>query len=66
MDYSVVRTFEEPFLTDSGKPDANIAIEFKVGDDGPFFERIPKADFTRLTADTRLSARARDIKALRG
>lgn len=65
MDYTIIRVTEEPFLTDAGKPDAHVRVEFKVGDDGPFFERFPKADFNQIAADARLSAFARDIKALR-
>lgn len=63
-DYTIVRMTEEPFF-DNGKASARILIEFKVGADGPFFERFDKASFTETDARLRLSGFASSLKRLR-
>lgn len=63
-DYVITRMTEEPFL-DNGQASARILIEFKVGTDGPFFERFPKATFNETDARLRLSGFAGSLKRLR-
>lgn len=65
MEYTITRVTEEPKIT-NGQPDADMAVEFTVGKDGPFFERFPKADFTPSTVQTKLQQRALDLKLMRG
>jgi len=63
-DYTIIRMIEEPIL-ENGKASARILIEFKVGTDGPFFERFDKATFNDTDARLRLSGFASSLKRLR-
>jgi hypothetical protein len=64
-DFTITRVTEEPYL-ENGVAKARMLIEFKVGIDGPFFERFPKDGFDETTARLKLSAFARQLTSLRG
>jgi hypothetical protein len=62
--YSITRMTEEPFL-DNGKAAARVLVEFKVGTDGPFFERFPKEGFNAAVVQARLAQFATHLVQLR-
>jgi len=62
--YTITRITEEPGFVD-GKSAATIRIEFTVGDDGPFFQRLPKDAFTDAAAQAVLTAFADAIARTR-
>lgn len=64
-DYTITRMTEEPYL-ENGVAQARIVVEFKVGGDGPFFERFPKASFDETTARIKLEQFAATLTRLRG
>lgn len=55
-DIKIIRQVEDARYDDLGKPQPFIRVEFKVGDHGPFVERIPKPEFNTLTRDAILTA----------
>lgn len=62
----ITKQFEERAIGEDGRPATFIVIEFTVGADGPFTERVPKADFTERAARERIDKLAREISGLRG
>jgi len=65
MDYTIERVIEEPGF-EGDTPIAHMRVQFKVGGDGPFFERFRKEDFTPSAVEDKLSTFARDLKRMRG
>ena len=65
MDYTIERVIEESGF-EGDKPIAHMRVQFKVGDDGPFFERFRKEEFTPAAVEDKLSTFARDLKRMRG
>lgn len=64
-DYTIVDIVEEPHL-EHGKPAAKLRVQFRVGDDGPFFERFAKDGTTDFDIRQRLETFARLIRGARG
>jgi len=62
--YTIISVVEEPGLK-NGQPDPHIRVEFKVGPDGPFFERWLKAEFVDYAVQQKLTAFAQSIERLR-
>ena len=62
--YSITRMTEEPAF-ENGKSVSRILVEFKVGTDGPFFERFPKEGFNGGLVQTRLQQFAAELQRLR-
>ena len=62
--YTIISVVEEPGLK-NGQPDPHIRVEFKVGPDGPFFERWPKSEFTEYLAQQKLTTFAHTLERLR-
>lgn len=56
---------EEGFDAD-GKPFSRIAVDFKVGDDGPFTERFPATGFDGQTVHRTLESFAAQLRKARG
>jgi hypothetical protein len=61
-DITIVRVAEDVRWTDKGQNQPIIRVEFKVGDHGPFTERIPKADYTAAKRDDCLNKFAREVR----
>jgi len=59
---TITRIVEDAFFSAAGKSEPRIRIEFRVGDHGPFVERIPKADYTAQKRDELLNKFAREVK----
>ena len=62
--YTITRMTEEP-LFENGKAASKILVEFKVGTDGPFFERFPKEGFNGGLVQTKLTQFAAELTRLR-
>ena len=57
--------YEAAFDTD-GKPFERIAVDFKVGEDGPFTEHFPRENYDGAAARARLETFAGEIRKARG
>ena len=62
--FTITRMTEEP-LFENGKAASKILVEFKVGTDGPFFERFPKEGFNASIVQSRLTQFATHLTQLR-
>lgn len=65
-DVRIIRTYEDHLFDADNKPQAVIAVQFKIGDDGPFVRTFPKEGFTGFTVKQQLEDFAREIRASRG
>lgn len=64
MNYQIIRITEEPTFND-GAPGSDMRVEFKVGSDGPFYERFNKADFTAANVQLRLQQFTHELTQLK-
>lgn len=64
QDYVIIDITEEPRF-ERGRPTADLRVQFMVGDDGPFFERFPKAQTEARDIATRLRAVADLVRQAR-
>lgn len=64
--WNIVRMIEETGLDDQQRPVPVVRVEFRVGDDGPFIERVPKGVFSATAVRARLGAFAQQLAELRG
>jgi hypothetical protein len=62
-DVKIIRQVEDHRVNSTtGAIEKDIRVEFKVGDDGPFTERIPKDTFTADLRDELLERRATEFR----
>ena len=62
----IVRQDTEMSFGDDNRPIERIRVEFRVGTDGPFFERFDKDGFSGTTARQRLETFARELRTMKG
>jgi hypothetical protein len=65
-DVRIIRTYEDHQFDADNKPQAVIAVQFKVGDDGPFVRSFPKDGFTGFQVKAALEDFARELRSARG
>lgn len=65
-DVKVVRQTTETIFDDNGKPLEQVRVEFKVGDNGPFYKRFPVDGFNGLQVRDALETFAREVRTLKG
>lgn len=66
-DVRVIRQTTETFFDpDTGKPTEQIRVEFKVGDNGPFYRRFPVETFNGLAVRQALDDFARELRTVKG
>lgn len=64
-DVRVIRQTTEQLFDETGKPVENIRVEFKVGDDGPFYRRFPVAGFNGFDVVAKLEEFARELRTVK-
>jgi len=65
-DVRVIRQTTETVFTDDGKPQEQIRVEFKVGDNGPFYRRFPVEGFNGYQVKAALEDFARELRNVKG
>lgn len=58
---TIVRQVEDNTYDAAGKRSAFVRVEYMVGSDGPFVERIPKDQYTADERDRKLNDFARHV-----
>ena len=63
QDVTIIRQQEDNRYDERGQRIAFVRIEFKVGTDGPFVERIDRDTYTASARDEKLNRFAREVRA---
>mgnify|MGYP001617187512 FL=1 len=64
-DIKIIKQDEELLFGDNGKLVEQVRVSFKVGDDGPFLQRFPKAGYSAGTVKMALEAFAHELRQVR-
>jgi hypothetical protein len=62
----IIRQVGESGFDRNGAPRDEIRVEFRVGEDGPFFKRFPALGFDGADVRRQLDEFARQLRATRG
>lgn len=62
----VMRQTTEHLFDEAGRPVEHIRVEFKVGEDGPFYRRFPVEGYSAYAVKAALDAFANELRTVRG